>query len=362
MYITKSKVPIFAAIRHFLSGLEIKGVLSISQRVKAVVDLSKIRQNAALVKSFCGVKLCAVVKADAYGHGAAAVANALNLTADCFAVALTCEGQELRFCGIDKDILLLLPENYDAARAVEHSLTLTVESERQVKIIESACKKLGKRAAVHIKYNSGMNRLGCDLEQLKKLIQIILDSRYVDLEGVYSHLGAPQIDEILNRQYDDFYKAQAYVKQQKPSVCAHLSASGGILRGKKYNFDMVRCGIMLYGYKPFLSRNLHLKKALKIKAESLGTRRLLGGENYLYGDFTAKSGAYSLIRLGYADGLFRKQSALTVNNRCMDVSGASGVFDSYTISDFEKVAEEYGTITYEVLCSVTKRAQFEYLN
>lgn len=336
--------------------------MAISQRVKAVVDLSKIRHNAALVKNFSGVKLCAVVKADAYGHGAAAVANALTLTADCFAVALTCEGEELRFCGIDKDILLLLPENNDAMRAVEHSFTLTVENERHVKIIESACKKLGKRAAVHIKYNSGMNRLGCNFAQLKELTNLILNSRYIDLKGIYSHLGAPQITDIINRQYEDFYKAQAFIKQEKPTVCAHLSASGGILMGEKYSFDMIRCGIMLYGYKPFPSPNLHLEKALKVKAEILGTRRLLEGENYLYGDFTAKSGTYSLIRLGYADGLFRKQSGLTANNRCMDVSGISGDFDSYLITDFEKVAKEYGTICYEVLCNITKRAEFEYLN
>ena len=133
---------------------------------KAVINLKNIKQNAVAVKQkLKKAKLCAVVKADAYGHGAPVVANALYSICDVFAVALLEEGIALRQSGIDKDILLLIPPFLsDIKNAVRYSITLAVDNPKTVYQLQTECEKQDKTCKVHIKFNSGMNRLGTDLD------------------------------------------------------------------------------------------------------------------------------------------------------------------------------------------------------
>jgi alanine racemase len=339
-------------------------VINIATKNKAIVDLKAILNNAEKIKKITGnyVKLCGVVKADAYGHGAIAVANALYSVCNCFAVALTAEGVALRQGGIDKEILLLTPIKKDEEQAVRYNLILTVSCISHIRDIEYICKRLNMHAVVHIKYNSGMNRLGCNYNELQKLISIILKSKYVDLQGIYSHFYMPQNNEELEKQYLSFLKAQNYAKCCKTDIISHISASGGILAGRKYDFDMVRAGIMLYGYKPYKSEKLQLKKALKIKADIIENKKIGCGENLLYGDYKLKKNTeVSLVRLGYADGFLRCGTQNNYNNLCMDISAEKVLNNKkIIITDFDKLAKEYNTISYEVLCSVTKRSEMVY--
>jgi len=340
-------------------------VIIIAAKTTAVVNLKAIYDNAKKIKELTGknVLLCGVVKADAYGHGGAAVANALYPLCDFFAVALTDEGIALRQAGIDKRILLLMPITQREERAVRYNLTLTVSKISHIKIIETICRRINKRASVHIKYNSGMNRLGCEFNELYSLVDLILKSKYLELEGIYSHFYMPENEIFREEQYLSFLKAQNYVKSRQCNIIAHISASGGILAGKKYNFDMVRAGIMLYGYKPYESDKIQLKHALKISAEVIQNKTVTAGHNLLYGNYKLnESKNISLIRLGYADGFLRKGTEKNLNNLCMDISAQSSVCGkTITITDFQEIAKEYKTISYEVLCNVTKRSEMVYL-
>jgi len=339
-------------------------VIFIAANNRAIVNLKAILSNAQKIKELTGsyVKLCGVVKADAYGHGAIAVANALYPVCDFFAVALTSEGVALRQGGIDKNILLLTPINRDEEQAVRYNLTLTVSSLSNIRDIEYICKKTQRNAVVHIKFNSGMNRLGCNYSELEKIISGILKSKYIELKGIYSHFYMPQNKEEIEKQYLSFLKAQNFAKCCKNDIISHISASGGILAGRKYDFDMVRAGLMLYGYKPFKSDKISLQKALKITADVIENKTIEQYDNLLYGNYKLKETTnISLVRLGYADGFLRSGTKNNYNNLCMDVSAEKVVNKNKIIlTDFDKLAKEYNTICYEVLCNVTKRSEMVY--
>lgn len=338
-------------------------MIVIACKTRAEVDLSAICGNAKKIKELTdkSVKLCGVVKADAYGHGAVAVCDALYMYCDMFAVALTDEGAQLRYSGIDKEILLLTPVKNDAARAVWHNLTLTVCCLEDIRLIERACRELNRQVNVHIKYNSGMNRLGCCFNDLDDMLRLLLSSKHINLTGFFSHFFRPEDDRSRELQYGNFVRALQFVRTYKCDITAHISASGGILSGRRYDLDMVRAGIMLYGYKPFESGCVELKRALKIEADAIQVRKLKKGESLLYGGYTLNEDAdVCIARLGYADGFLRHGLKGNYNNLCMDISAVQAK-DDLSLGDFEKIAREYGTISYEVLCNVTKRSEMVYL-
>ena len=334
----------------------------------AEIDLNILRENALKVKNTLpkNTKFCAVVKANAYGHGSVPCANAIYSIADRFAVCLVEEGVELRLGGIDKDILVLIPaNNFDIKMAVKYRLTLTVDSLRSAKLIEDESKAQKTVSKVHIKVNTGMNRNGVDsLEEIKRIAEFIENSEYLSLDGVYSHYGMPEDDKILKQATDRFLLAINAVKGYNDKVTAHISASGGFIKGQY--FDMVRIGILLYGYKPFKC-DFNVKPVMNIKAPVIGTRKLGIGERALYGDFkTDKPTDIALIRYGYADGLFRKNVSGQFNNRCMDITAVTerkAVGEFYTVMEnADLLAEKYGTISYEILCSAANRAERVYIN
>lgn len=333
---------------------------------KAVIDLKNLVSNARKIKKSLskGVKFCAVVKADAYGHGAEQVANALYLYVDYYAVALAEEGVSLRQSGIDKPILVLASVYpFDVEKAVDYNLTLTVCGTEEIKLINKVAKKKGKLIRVHLKYNSGMNRQGIDsLQDLRSILECAIRLKNVYIEGIYTHFGAPQNKRCLNRALNKFLLAINVCKGYNNKVIAHASASGGFLRGVE--FDMVRIGLMLYGYTPFRTDKIRLKKVMRVLAPVLGTRKIKRGENCLYGQKKVlKKQKVDIVRYGYADGLNRKRIGSQINNRCMDISAYCSNINTktYTImDDAEEIAKQEGTITYEVLCKASIRAEKVY--
>ena len=181
-------------------------------RNTAFIDLNNLTYNATEIKKRLnkGVKFCAVVKADAYGHGASVVANALYNLVDCFAVAIVEEGIELRQSGIDKDVLVLTTAfKEDLERAIDYNLTLTVTSVRQIKDIIRLAHRKNKKVKIHIKYNTGMNRQGVDgVCQLKEILEVISRSKFVVLDGFYSHFSAPENKKSLNSALNKFLLAE----------------------------------------------------------------------------------------------------------------------------------------------------------
>lgn len=321
------------------------------QKTLSKISLPSLRNNAARVKALLGgTKFFAVVKADAYGHGAEEVANYIEDLADGFCVAIVEEGIALRVAGIMKPVLVLTPplDKYDAERARAYSLIQTVNSAETAKIIGGA--------PCHIKVNTGMNRTGCNLNELGSVLKALPQESVL---GVYSHLFAPENERAANRQKELFKRAAAAVKAVNPIATAHLSASGGILRGGEFLFDAVRCGILLYGYAPSGFKAEGFERALKVYARRTQTTRFIGGGvGYNFADKSYTT--LATYRCGYADG-FKRTVALGEKTLCIDAfvgEDKGGLL--LVMDDADGYAKRCGTISYEVLTSVTHRSERIY--
>ena len=333
----------------------------------AFINLDTLKKNAEAVKEKLkkSTKHCAVVKADAYGHGSETCANALYNIADCFAVAIAEEGIRLRLSGIRKDILILTPAiKEELFIAVENGFTLTVQSIEELKSVNAAAEHLKRAVKVHIKYDTGMRRYGAEsLTEIEKMLNFAKRNPAVIVDGVYSHLYNTEDIAAVKRQKEKFLLANNLVKGYNSSATAHLSASGGFLLGEE--FDMVRIGILLYGYKPFPSEKVSVKPVMKIYSPVTAVRSLKKGESALYGKRCAeKDTDIFLVRYGYADGLFRSENEDIYNNRCMDVSAVKGTPSgrwACVLKNADELAKKCGTISYEILTKAAIRAEKIYV-
>lgn len=321
------------------------------QKTLSVVNLRAIRENALKIRAALGErKFFAVVKADAYGHGAAEVAGYIEDIADCFCVAITDEGAALRLAGITKPVLVFTPplDADDIKRAEFYNLSVTVNS------VETA--ELCKGLECHIKVNTGMNRLGCNLSDLPAVLERLDPER---IAGVYSHLYAPENLKRSLNQLEIFNKAERLVRAKAPHICAHIAASGGFLRGGGFLKDGVRCGILLYGYAPCGFSGFGFKSALKVYARRTQKTEFIGG-GVGYSAATENYKTLCSYRLGYADG-FKRTVPLGEKNLCMDAFIKNGGNDLECVfDDADAYAKRCGTISYEALTSVTHRSEIIY--
>ncbi len=322
------------------------------QKTLSVINLSAIRSNARLVRSLIGNRFFyAVVKAEAYGHGGVEVALEIQDIADGFCVAIADEGVELRVGGVTKHVLVLTPplDKEDAEKCAFYNLTPTVGS------IDSA--RLVRDMGCHIAINTGMNRYGCYAEELDKVLEILPKG---SAEGVFTHLYAAQSARRSNEQYNAFTQALQAVKVHSPEALAHIAASGGILRGGKYLSDGVRCGLMLYGYAPSGLKIGGLKRALTVYSRLAQSTAPTGnGVGYNVAD-RQYSRLYT-YRSGYADG-FARGVPLGEKTLCMDAFISTKKRELLPVmTNAEAYAKKVGTISYEVLCSVTRRSERVYI-
>lgn len=322
------------------------------QKTLSVVDLNAIRRNAMNIRARLGEKFFyAVVKADGYGHGAVRVAHAVGEIVDGFCVAIVDEGAALRAAGVSKPILVLTPplDGEDAARAAFYGLNVTVNSVQTARLIGGA--------RCHIKVNTGMNRLGCTVGELPTLLRELEPSQ---IDGVYSHLYAAENGRASAEQLRLFGRAEELVKGINPHACAHLSASGGLLRGGNYVKDGVRCGILLYGYAPTGFSRVGFEPALKVYARRTQQTKFIGG-GVGYNVAEREYDGLCTYRLGYADG-FRRTVPLGEKTLCMDGFVREGGEEWLCVmDDADEYARRCGTISYEVLTSVTRRSEIRYL-
>ena len=333
----------------------------------AFINLNALKENALKIREKLKpeTKFCAVVKADAYGHGAEKCANALYPIVDCFAVAIAEEGIRLRLSGIDKDILVLTPAfKEDLSAAVGKGLTLSIENAGQLPSVLRECERQNKSVKIHIKYDTGMNRFGAkSLTEIREILRFARGNPRIVVDGLYSHLSRPEDIKDTETQRKKFLLANKLVKGYNRNITAHLSASGGFLSGEE--FDMVRIGILLYGYKPFPSEKVIVKPVMKIYSPVLKRFDLKKGESALYGKRVAERDEdLSLVRYGYADGLPRKESVFTFNNMCMDVSlfkNVGGGSWFCVLKNAEELAAGFDTISYETLTKAAVRAEKIYI-
>lgn len=329
----------------------------------AEIDTAALRGNIFEIRNRIrdGVRICAVVKANAYGHGAPELASRIEDIVDYFAVALVEEGVELRIAGISKPILVMLPADEEGIeRVIRYSLDLSVGSFNDIKAASRIADRINEEARVHIKINTGMNRLGFSLEETERACREISASKNLKIVGCFSHFYNAENASETRAQFEKFLFAKEIVNKYSDDVIFHISASGGILAGREYDLDMVRPGILIYGYKPFES-DIPVRPILKIKAKVLRQTRVGRGEQLLYGDYKLQAVEnISIVRAGYADGL-RRNGKFSINNKCMDVCAMESGEEWITVfDDAEAVALAENTIPYEILCGITARSRIIY--
>ncbi|MBP5242664.1 MAG: alanine racemase, partial [Clostridia bacterium] len=328
----------------------------------AIISLKNIKHNLSTLRSLLApsVKVCAVVKANAYGHGVERVALSLEPFANAFAVTSIGEGIALRAAGVEKEILVFTPplSETDAAIATLHELTLTVCNFSSLFITQAAAEKFSLSPRVQVKVNTGMNRLGLCGGAFSRLCSALAEEKRIRVTGIYSHLYAPENRAAANEQLKRFIAEKAVAERFLGKLTAHLSATGGILRGKEFHFDLVRPGIGLYGYLPSGFENdkerLQLRPAMKLYTRALQTHTFTGG-GVGYAKAEKNYEKLTAYRLGYADGVWRNSGkALNfIGNLCMDSGIREGKSRKYgarklVFSNAEKYAKEMGTIPYEV--------------
>ncbi|MBO5713520.1 MAG: alanine racemase [Clostridia bacterium] len=336
-----------------------------SKQITAEISIKNLLYNVKQVKKLIGKsKFCAVIKADAYGHGLTEFANALYPNVDAYAVSLESECVKLRQAGIDKEIILLTPVFTDnVERLILNKITLSVSTEEELKLIYRYAKKLGRVVKIHFALNTGMNRLGfsSESEVLNAVNYVKKHKNNLFLTGAFSHLGNAKNVKYANCQRKQFELLVRLIKEYNVNATLHLASSGGVLLGEKFLYDMVRVGIMLYGYTPYKTKKITLKKTATILAPILLSRDNVFNKRVMYGDKKCKTNSISVARIGYADGIRREKTYGVIGNACMDVSAVKKVNgNNFIISDLSLLSKKYHTITYETLVSVLKRAERIY--
>lgn len=287
----------------------------------AEVSLGTIRANyRALKKHSSGTKVCAVVKADAYGHGLIQVAQALvSEGVGYFAVAIAEEGVLLREAGIATPILVLGSITPDQVRVcLFNNLAMTASSREKLRAIYSTATQLAIPAVVHLKVDTGMGRIGVHFERAEEFLKEakeLSSTGMVICEGLYSHL-AECCDENYSRlQFERFMKIKSQAESLGLQIpLHHICNSGGIFLYPEFHLSMVRPGVALYGIEPETACKVlpdTIRPALTWKTEVVYFKVVKQGEFVGYGKTWSPKEEYErvvTIPVGYADGLSRRLS------------------------------------------------------
>ena len=362
-------------------------------RVWAEIDLDAIESNVRGLVALAGdAKLLAVVKGNAYGHGAIAVARAaMRCGAWGLGVVSLEEGEELRRAGIDAPILVLGASSPAvAARLVAADLRVTIASKLEAEALATAAIAAGKRARVHLKVETGLNRFGLRPDETVALAEALRDVNGVEVEGIATHLAA--VDEGDKTFTYQQFEAFKLCSDRLPWVpLHHVSSTGALLDLPDLRLGLVRTGIGLYGYYPSdeVTRPVALQPALSLRSRIARVSEVPAGESVGYGrTWTAGEGArVALVMAGYADGVRRvlsNQGVALVRGRrapfagrvamdmlMIDVTQIPDVAldDEVTLIgrqgdesiDADEVGRLGGTISYEVLAGVMARVPRLYI-
>lgn len=349
--------------------------------------------------------VCCVIKSDAYGHGFIQCALALQQEgALWFAVNTAEEGATLRSAGVRGRILLLSGVGRgEEEEIIRHDLTPSVWDWHHLELLENAAERLKvpRRIAVHIKINTGMNRLGADLRDLPTVYDGLRSAPHILFEGIFSHFAASEVYDLPSGDDQIQRFQQAIALAQKSGLnpmLRHMANSAAVVTRPQSWFNMVRPGLALYGYflpftsvisqQPDTSRDLPVMPVLSWKTRILQIREVAAGEQVGYsGGYVAQAPIkVAVLPLGYGDGLNRNLSNrgrvivrndyaaiignISMNLTTIDVTGIPGVqvgdevtiigeCGSRKINAWEH-ASQAGTIPYDILCNVSSRIPRKY--
>lgn len=364
-------------------------------RVCANIDLSALQHNLEAIHRLTdpSAKIIAVIKTDAYGHGAVPIARVMEKTDYLygFAVATAEEAFLLRECGIRKPILILgyvFPEHY--LKLVEQEIRPTVFTQEMAEQLSQAAEKAGKDVLIHIKIDTGMSRIGMQVnEESAKLIEQIVDLPHIVVEGIFTHFArADEADKSAARaQLEQFEKMVRLTQAHGIKIpYHHCSNSAAIIDLPHANMDLVRAGIILYGLWPsneVQKERIDLKPVLALKSRVAYVKQLEAGRSISYGGTYTTQGQRTIatIPVGYGDGYPRSLSnkgyvlihgcqAPITGRICMDqfmvdVTGIADVktgdvvtligTDGDRMLTMEELGELSGRFSYEFACALGRR-------
>jgi len=369
-------------------------------RTIAVIHINNFLENINAVRTRIGKDrhICLPVKADAYGHGALEMAkNGLKAGVCCLGVAAVTEGTELRKSGITAPILLFSqPHPDEIPELVQARLTPFVSDAWFASALNERASAQGIKLPVHLKIDTGMGRLGCAPEEAPALAGKIAECAALELTGTATHLAVSDSADERDIAY-----TQAQITRFKEAVAAvrnagfntglvHAANSGAVIRHPDAWFDMVRPGILLYGYKAVEENKgppLAVRPVMELRSTVSLIKRVKKGDAVSYGrTWTAPKDTYiAVLPAGYGDGLPRLASGKwqavigskvypIVGRICMDQCCAdlgdkpdAGRWDDAVIfggpaPDAAALAAAVGTIPYEITCNISKRVPRVYEN
>lgn len=367
---------------------------SAERPTQAVVNLKAISDNILQIRKRIGDRrdLMAVVKADAYGHGAVQVSRvAIQSGATCLGVSSPEEGEELRKAGIDIPILVLgLIQPEEAYKPLGLKLEQTVCSLELASALDQEARKASTRVNVHIKLDTGMGRIGILPKDTLAFVRRIRRFKKLNLKGIFSHFSsADDLDKTFARKQLEIF--QSLVREIEATGIhipqKHMANSAAILDLPESYLDLVRPGIMIYGLypSPHVSRSLKLRPAMTLRTKVSYVKSVPAGTPISYGQafFTQKKTQVATLPVGYADGysrllsnqgtvLIKRQRAPIIGRVCMDmcvvdVSGIKNIHAGDEVILFgerlsvDEVARNMGTIHYEVVCGIGKRVPRVYV-
>lgn len=365
-------------------------------RAIAEVNLAAIARNVSLLRSKLapGRRLCAVVKANGYGHGAVPVSRAvLAAGADQLAVATAAEALELRDAGLDGPILIMgAISREELPRALAARAEFTVWDPGYVEMLARAAAERGGQIRVHVKLDTGLGRLGTrDPEVAVAAARAVQASPTLQLAGAMTHFATADEDlQFVAEQLRSFVPFVERFRAMAPDLIAHAANSAATLRVPASHLDMVRCGIALYGSDPMNQDPLALglEPALSLSSYLAAVKQAAPGQSAGYGRrFVARRPTWlGTLPIGYGDGVSRALSnncdvliggrryplvgTVSMDNITVDLGpvpavavGDRGILigrDGTESQSSEQIAQRQGTISYEVLCGITCRVPRSY--
>ena len=361
----------------------------------AEVNLSRLSRNLQAIRAHVApARVMIIVKANAYGHGLAEVAKQLGPQADYIGVAVLEEGIFLRELGVTAPILVLGGIWGDQVpQYLQHDLTLTASSVERLEQIDDAAGRMGVKAKVHLKIDTGMERIGVHYYSAQTLQEAALQCKHVEVEGIFSHFANSDAADLTHArlQLERFQEVlRFYEKNSLPMPIRHMANSAAILQLKESHLDMVRPGIMLYGVYPAkeVMRTVEVQPALAWKSRVVYFKVVRAGHPVSYGSTWQSDHPVRIVTVpvGYGDGYFRSMSNQAqviirgkkypqVGRICMDQMMVNieadsafngdevtlmGESDSQAITA-QELADWAGTIPYEILTNINTRVPRVYI-
>ena len=352
------------------------------------VNLDNFKYNIEQIRKFLKPEtiVMPVIKAEGYGTYINTRLDIIN-EFDIVAVAIVDEGVELRNLGYKKDIFVLnQPYITEINKIIENNLIVGVCSKE---FLEEA-KKKGPKIRVHIEIETGMGRTGVELNNLDNFIEEIKENPNIEVEGVYTHLSSVDEDfEYTKMQLEKFEKAVEKIKENFDIKYVHSLASNGIINFKEYQHNLVRPGIIMYGYESGngIKEKIDLKPVATLKSKITFLKEVEKDVSISYGRrfVTKRKSKIATVPIGYADGLRRvlsNASEVVINNKkapiigsiCMDsfmvdvtdlenisIGDEVYIWDNKNIT-LEDVAKKCDTINYEILSTIGKRVPRKFIN